>query len=171
MRLAKRAGAEVLATTTARGVEYVRGLHADRVIDIQECRFEVEVKSVDAVIDTVGGDTLERSFAVLKPGGALVSAAAQPDKEKAAAQKVRAVFFIVEVTTEALSRIAELFESGELKTHVGDVLPLSEARAAHEMLAGKPHRPGKIVSRCGVNGGNDVRFSGSTAGATRAVHS
>ena len=57
----------------------------------------------------------------------------------------RAMFFLVEVTTERLSTIRELFDSGKLNADVGTVLPLNEARAAHEMLAGAPHKRGKIV--------------------------
>jgi NADPH:quinone reductase-like Zn-dependent oxidoreductase len=55
------------------------------------------------------------------------------------------VFFLVEVTTARLNTIAELFDSAKLVTHVGTVLPLDEARTAHEMLAGAAHRQGKIV--------------------------
>jgi NADPH:quinone reductase-like Zn-dependent oxidoreductase len=58
---------------------------------------------------------------------------------------VRAVFFYVEVTTARLDNIGGLLDRGELVTHVGTVLPFEKARAAHEMLAGAPHKPGKIV--------------------------
>ena len=68
-----------------------------------------------------------------------------PDPQKAARHGVRALFFLVEVSSERLERIASLIEAGELATSVGDVLPLSAARTAHEMLAGKPHKRGKIV--------------------------
>ena len=72
VQLAKRAGAEVIATAYTHDVEEVRTLHADHVIDVQTARFEDRVKDVDVVLDTVGGETLDRSFAVLKPGGVLV---------------------------------------------------------------------------------------------------
>ena len=97
------------------------------------------------MLDTIGGDTQDRSFAVLKPGGVLVSAVTAPDQEKAARHGVRALFFLVEVSSQRLEQIAALIEAGELTTSVGDVLPLSSARLAHEMLAGKPHKRGKIV--------------------------
>ena len=58
---------------------------------------------------------------------------------------VRAVFFLVEVTTERLNRITRMFDEGKLIPRVGTVLPLEQARAAHEMLDGAPHHPGKIV--------------------------
>lgn len=60
---------------------------------------------------------------------------------------VRAVFFYVEVTTARLNKITDLFDSGRLVTDVGTVLPLEEARVAHEMLGGAPHKRGKIVLR------------------------
>lgn len=145
VRLAKATGAEVIATAFSQDVDYVHALHADQVIDVQSTRFEEEVGGIDLVCDLVGGDTLDRSFEVLKPGGILVSAVAKPDPEKAARRGIRGEYFIVAVTTEGLIRIAERFQSGQLVTHVGEVLPLAKARLAHEMLAGKPHKPGKIV--------------------------
>ena len=145
LQLAKRAGAMVVTTAAAKDTSYVRGLGAYGVIDYGVKRFEEQVKDVDAVLDTVGGDTLERSYGVLKRGGILVSSAAQPSEEKAQQHGVRARFFLVEVTTERLNKIGELIDAGELDTEVGEVLWLDEARQAHEMLEGAPHRRGKIV--------------------------
>jgi NADPH:quinone reductase-like Zn-dependent oxidoreductase len=145
VQFAKRAAAEVIATVFTRDVDYLRSLSADGIIDVQKARFDEQVKGADVVIDTVGGETLERSFAVLKPGGILVSSVAMPDQHKAARYGVRGVLFLVAVTTEGLTRIADLFDSQRLKTHVGEVLPLAEARLAHAMLAGQPHKRGKIV--------------------------
>ena len=145
LQLAKRAGAMVVTTAAAKDTSYVRGLGAYGVIDYGVKRFEEQVKDVDAVLDTVGGDILERSYEVLKRGGILVSSAAQPSEEKAQQHGVRARFFLVEVTTERLKKIAELIDAGELDTEVGEVLWLHEACQAHEMLEGAPHRRGKIV--------------------------
>jgi len=147
VQLAKRIAGEVIATASSSGLAYVRGLGADRVIDAQRSRFEDVLSDVDVVLDTVGGDTQERSFAVLKPGGVLVSAVAEPDQDKAARHSVRALFFLVDVSSQRLEQLAALIEAGELKTNTGEVLPLADARIAHEMLAGKPHRRGKIVLR------------------------
>jgi NADPH:quinone reductase-like Zn-dependent oxidoreductase len=144
VQLAKRAGSLVIATASGNDANYVRSLGADGVID-RSARFEEKVKHVDAVLDTVGGETLERSYAVLKRGGILVSAAALPSNERAQQYGVRALFFLVQVTTESLTKIAELIDAGGLKTQVGEVLWLNEARKAHEMLQGMPHRRGKIV--------------------------
>ena len=145
VQLAKRAGAVVITTASVENDSYVRRLGADGVIDYRAKRFEERVKEVDAVLDTVGGETLDRSYGVLKRGGIVVSSVAQPSKEKAEEHGVRAVFFLVQVTTERLIKIAELISAGQLKTEVGEVLWLDEARKGHEMLEGAPHRRGKIV--------------------------
>jgi NADPH:quinone reductase-like Zn-dependent oxidoreductase len=145
VQLSKRAAKEVVATAFAGDLDYVRALGADRVIDVQTVRFDDVLTDIDVVIDTVGGETLNRSFSVLKPGGVLVSSVAIPDPDAAARHSVRAVFFLVVVNTEGLRRIAELIDAGELTTTVGEVLPLAEAGLAHEMLAGRPHKRGKIV--------------------------
>lgn len=145
VQLAKRAGAEVIATAFTRDIDYVRTLRADHVIDVQTAHFEERVKEVDVILDTIGGETLDRSFEVLKPGGVLVSSVAMPDRDKAARYRIRGMFFLVAVTTAGLTKIAGLLDSGQLTTNVGEVLPLAEARMAHEMLAGKPHKRGKIV--------------------------
>jgi NADPH:quinone reductase-like Zn-dependent oxidoreductase len=145
VQLAKRAGAMVITTASAKDAAYTRGLGADGVIDYRTRQFEEQVKDIDTVLDTVGGETLGRSYGVLKRGGILVSAAARPSKEKAEQHGVRALFFLVEVTTERLRKIAELIDAGGLKTEVGEVLWLNEARQGHEMLEGAPHRRGKIV--------------------------
>jgi len=150
VQLAKRAGAEVIVTAFTRDVEYVRTLRPDQVIDVRAARFEERAKDVDVVLDTVGGETLDRSFEVLKPRGVLVSSVTMPDRDKAAQRRVRGAFFLVAVTSEGLTRLADLFDSGQLTTNVGEVLPLAEARRAHEMLAGKPHKRGKIVLAVGA---------------------
>jgi NADPH:quinone reductase-like Zn-dependent oxidoreductase len=145
VQLAKRAGAVVIATASVENDSYVRRLGADGVIDCRVRRFEERVKEIDAVLDTVGGETLDRSYGVLKRGGIVVSSATQPSKEKAEHYGVRAVFFLVQVTTERLKMIGEMLDAGALQSEVGEVLWLDEARRGHEMLEGAPHRRGKIV--------------------------
>jgi NADPH:quinone reductase-like Zn-dependent oxidoreductase len=85
-------------------------------------------------------------LALAKPGGVVVSAVVPPNQQLAAQYGVRSDFFIVDVNTGQLTEIAAMFERGQLTIPVGDVLPLTEARAAHEMMAGsRPHSRGKIV--------------------------
>jgi NADPH:quinone reductase-like Zn-dependent oxidoreductase len=145
VQLAKRAGAMVIATASSKDAWYVRDLGADGVVDYRATRFEERVKEIDAVLDTVGGETLDRSYGILRRGGVIVSSVAQPAQEKAAQYGIRALSFLVSVRTARLREIAELIDAGELKTEVGEVLWLDEARKGHEMLEGVPHRRGKIV--------------------------
>src|SRR5580700_7333072 len=145
VQLAKQAGLHVVATAASADLDYVRGLGAERVVDYQTERFEELVAGVDVVLDTVGGDAQQRSLRVLKPGGILVSVVSPVPEATQERYGVRAAFFYVEVTTARLNQITELFDRGKLVTDVGTVLPLEEARVAHEMLGGAPHKRGKIV--------------------------
>jgi NADPH:quinone reductase-like Zn-dependent oxidoreductase len=146
VQLARRAGLRSIATAGTKDIEYVRSLGADKVFDYHTQHFEDEVKDADAVLDLVGGETQMRSFQVLRPGGRLISAVSQPDQQRAKDHAITAAFFLVDVTTERLRRIAELIDRGELETCVGAVLPLGDARDAHLMLEGrKPQPKGKIV--------------------------
>jgi NADPH:quinone reductase-like Zn-dependent oxidoreductase len=145
-QFAHQAGLRVVATCGQGDVPYVRTLGADEILPREGQPFETLVHGIDAVIDLVGGAVQARSFAVLKRGGALISAVSLPDQEIAAAHGVKAAFFLVEVTTQRLTAIGRMLEAGTLKTSVGAVLPLTSARVAHEMLEGARPRPrGKIV--------------------------
>ena len=145
VQLARQAGLYIVATAGSPDLDYVRGLGAERVVDYHTERFEESVTGVDVVLDTVGGDTQQRSLRVLKPGGLLVSVVSPVSETAQERYRVRAAYFHVDVTTARLNRITELFDSGKLVTNVGTVLPLEEARLAHEMLGGAPHKRGKIV--------------------------
>jgi NADPH:quinone reductase-like Zn-dependent oxidoreductase len=146
VQFAHEARARVIATAGAADLDFVTSLGADLVLDHRASRFDDAVRDIDVVIDLVGGETQARSLSVLKPGGLLVSAVSEPDQALAARLGVRARFFLVEVTTMHLTRLAEAIDAGEFRTNLGCVLPLSEARVAHEMLAGMRPRPrGKIV--------------------------
>jgi NADPH:quinone reductase-like Zn-dependent oxidoreductase len=143
VQFAANAGFHVIAVVGSDDVEYVRTLGAKDVIDYRVTDFVDVVRSVDGVIDTVGGDARDRAFAVLKPGGILVtvvSTAFVPPRAD-----VRSAFFYAEVTTARLNAISGLLDGGTVIPQVGSVLPLEQVRTAHEMLAGAPHRRGKIM--------------------------
>jgi NADPH:quinone reductase-like Zn-dependent oxidoreductase len=145
VQIALRQGAHVIGTEVASALDYVRSLGVAEAIE-SSTHFESMVAPVDAVIDTVGGDLQTRSFAVLKPGGVLVSSVSKPDPSSSAQAGVRGMFMLVDVTARALDRLRELVDAGALTTRLGAVLPLAEARRAHEMLEGLVERqPGKIV--------------------------
>jgi NADPH:quinone reductase-like Zn-dependent oxidoreductase len=145
VQLAHRAGATVIGTAGGPDLGRVRELGADRVVDYRTERFEDAAHDVDLVVDTVGGETQARSFSVLREGGSLVSSVSQPDQDEAARRGVSTSYFLVEVTRERLTAIGEQIDAGWLSVEVGEVLPLAEARLAHRMLEGAPHRRGKIV--------------------------
>jgi NADPH:quinone reductase-like Zn-dependent oxidoreductase len=145
VQLARDAGLHIVATASAADAEYVRELGAETVVDFRAARFEENLEPVDIVIDTQGGEVRERSQRVLKDKGILVSVASPIPDDMAKRLGTRAVFFLVEVTTARLEKITALFDSGKLTTRVGTILPLNDARVAHEMLAGASHQPGKIV--------------------------
>jgi NADPH:quinone reductase-like Zn-dependent oxidoreductase len=150
VQLARRADLRIVATAAADDMTFVRSLGAQTVIDYGRQRFEHEVHDADAVIDLVGGDTQTRSFEVLRRGGRLISAVSPPDPPLARDHEVEALFFLVEVTSRYLNEIAALIDGGLLRTHVGTVVPLADAREAHRMLEGqRAHPNGKIVLRVG----------------------
>jgi NADPH:quinone reductase-like Zn-dependent oxidoreductase len=145
VQLAAQAGLHVFGTASASEAKYVESLGAARVIDYKAGAFERLVPAVDIVLDTVGGETRKRSIGLIKSGGILVSVVSEPMPSREDLGDVQAAFFLVEVTTERLDRLTERFERGELVPRVGTIVPLEQARTAHEMLAGAPHKPGKIV--------------------------
>jgi NADPH:quinone reductase-like Zn-dependent oxidoreductase len=146
VQLARNAGLEVFATASSKDLDYVCKLGAALAIDYRQTRLEEVFQAVDIVLDTVGGDTRTQSLSVLKPGGLLVSVVSSPMPDDAAAKAgVKTVFFFVDVTTDRLNIITQLFESKKLTPQLGTVLPLADARIAHHMLAGAPHARGKIV--------------------------
>jgi NADPH:quinone reductase-like Zn-dependent oxidoreductase len=139
VQLARWRGARVTGTASKANLDLVRGLGADEVIDYQATRFEDVVRDIDVVFDTVGGETLARSWGVLKPGGRLVTIAASG--EGTADERTRAAFFIVEPSRSQLEEIAWLIDSGAIRPIVGSVFPLAEAPQAYQ------HKPayGKTV--------------------------
>jgi NADPH:quinone reductase-like Zn-dependent oxidoreductase len=99
---------------------------------------------VDVVLDTIGGDTQERSWRVLKRGGTLVSLVQPPSTEKASVQGARGVMMRQKADGIQLATIADMVASGKIKVNVETVLPLKESRKAQE-LSQKGHSGGKIV--------------------------
>jgi NADPH:quinone reductase-like Zn-dependent oxidoreductase len=139
-------GAHVIGTASKDHADYARDLGADRMIDYREERFEEVVHDVDVVLDTVGEDTFERSWQVLKPGGVLVTLVARVPEGEAERRGVRAVHVAVKSDGSELARIATLIDEGQVRPIVTEVLPLSEARRAHEMSEAR-HVAGKLVLR------------------------
>ncbi|GHO82633.1 NADP-dependent oxidoreductase [Dictyobacter formicarum] len=146
VQMAKWAGATVIATASARNHAFLRTLGADEIIEYTTTRFEEVVHDVDLVLDTVGGETLERSWTVVKKGGMLISVASPPSTEQAKAHGVRSVWFIVEPNREQLIQIGALIDTGQLRPITERVFPLSEASQAFEQAL-QGHTRGKIILR------------------------
>jgi len=144
VQIAKNIGAYVYATARARNEEYIKGLGADHVIDYESQRFEEFAHDLDAVFDTVGGETYTRSFATLKKGGIIVSMLEQPNKELMNKYGVTAIGEFTGVTTERLQRLANLVEKGAIKVHIDKTFSLDDAaEALHYLETGHPR--GKVV--------------------------
>jgi NADPH:quinone reductase-like Zn-dependent oxidoreductase len=145
VQLAKWRGAKVVGTASGNNLDFLRELGVDEAIDYTTTAFEEVVRDVDVVLDTIGGDTQERSWAVLKPGGLLLSLVQPPAEETAAAHGVRQQMVVAYPPAGgALSEMAALVESGHIKPIVATVLALSEIQEAHAMVEGK-HVRGKVV--------------------------
>ena len=138
IQIARLYGAHVTTTASAQNRDFVAGLGAERVIDYHESRFEDEVKDMDVVFDTVGGQTLARSWSVLKPGGRIVTVVST--EANSADPRVRDAFFIVEPNQKELVEIARLLSGGQLRPVVDSVVPLSKVP---DLYAGKVQRRGR----------------------------
>jgi NADPH:quinone reductase-like Zn-dependent oxidoreductase len=144
VQLARWKGAFIVATASGRNQEFLRNLGADLTIDYEKTRFDRLVCDADVVFDTIGNETLQRSWKVLKKGGVLVSTVEEPSAEKAAAHGVRAVLVSTRADTAELAEIAKLVDAGMVRPIVEAVFPLNEARRAQE-LSQTGHARGKIV--------------------------
>jgi len=143
VQLAHGRGAHVISTVAGRDIDFVRRLGAEEAIDYKASRFEEEVGEVDVVFDTVGGDTLKRSWGVLKPGGRMITIAS--DGEGATGQRVKDAFFIVEPNRKQLAEIASQLDAGRLRAFVKTTVPLNEASAAYGGAFRDKGGYGKIV--------------------------
>jgi len=143
VQLAHLRGAYVIATASAPKMEFVTQLGADEVIDYKTSRFEKQVEKVDIVFDGVGGETLDRSWAVLKPGGRLVTIAAESEGTRD--QRVKDAFLIVEPSQKQLLEVAKLLDAGTLKAFVSAVVSLEEASVVYSGAVREKLGYGKVV--------------------------
>lgn len=144
IQLGKHLGAYVATTATAKDAKFVQELGAGETIDYESQDFTQIIKNYDVVYDTIGGETFTKSHRVLKPGGVIVSMVAQEDKSLSEQYKVKVISQFTRVTTERLSKLTELVNSGVIKIQIDKVFPLEEAAEALEYLKFGQHR-GKVV--------------------------
>lgn len=141
VQLARGTGAQVIGTGRAHSRELVLGLGAHTYIALDEERLDGAVGDADVVFDTVGGEVLDRSAALLRPGGTLVSVAGVPTPSR---DDIRFVYFIQDPQRGQLIELADLVDSGQLVPQVGAVYPLSEARAAYQAKSAGGI-PGRVI--------------------------
>ena len=146
VQLARWKGAHVIATASTKNQQLLREIGVEQPIDYTTQRFEQVAEDVDVVLDTIGGETQERSWKVLKQGGLLASIVQPPGADKAKRFGVRSAFVLSNTNRNELAGIAALIDSGNLKVVLDRILPLSEVRRAHE-LSQSGHVRGKIVLR------------------------
>lgn len=144
VQFAKERGATVIVTAKAEDMDFLGKLGADEVIDYKKERFEDKVRDVDLVLDLIAGDTQQRSWKVLKPGGRLVSALGSPREDEARKHNAVGKGFMAEPNREELQRIGKLIDDRKVKVMVQKTMPLSQVRAAHDHLE-NDHIQGKVV--------------------------
>lgn len=144
IQLAKHLGAYVATTATGEGLDYVKRLGADEVIDYKSQNFSKFFQGFDAVFDTVGGDDFNKSLAILKKGGVAVSMAASADETKTQELGVTAITQNTKVTTEILDELRQLVESDAVTPHVDKVFPLEQTQQAFKTLESDTIK-GKVV--------------------------
>jgi len=144
VQLAKHLGAYVATTVSGDDMEFAKNLGADKVIDYKSEKFEDKIHDFDAVFDTVGGETMDKSFKVLKRGGVIVSMLGAPNPNFAKQHGVTAIGQNTKITSEKLNRLAELVDNGSIKPHIDRVFPLEKTREASKLLE-EGHPQGKVV--------------------------
>ncbi|MFD8704150.1 NADP-dependent oxidoreductase [Kitasatospora sp. NPDC059648] len=147
IQIAKAFGAHVITTASGRKRKFVEGFGADEVIDYTAVDFTEAVRDIDVVLDTIGGDTVERSLEVLRPGGHLVTAVAEEESELIARYEAAGMRFsgiAVDPDPVALRGLVELVDQGRLRVHVQETFPFERVADAHRMLDGG-HLQGKLV--------------------------
>jgi NADPH:quinone reductase-like Zn-dependent oxidoreductase len=144
VQIAKARGARVIATASTSNQDLLKQLGADVTIDYTKAKFEDVAKDVDVVLDSVGKDTLARSYAVIKKGGFIATLVAAPDQAELDKHGIRGASISVKPNADELAEITKLIEAKKIKPVVSQVLPLTEAVKAQEQAA-THHTRGKIV--------------------------
>lgn len=144
IQIAKARGAKVIATASTANQELLKQLGADVAIDYTKQRFEDVAKDVDVVLDSVGKDTLARSYGVMKKGGIIVSLVARPNQSELEKHGIRGAALSVDPNSEELTEIGKLIDEKKITVVVSQTFPLSEAMKAQEQVA-TGHTRGKVV--------------------------
>jgi NADPH:quinone reductase-like Zn-dependent oxidoreductase len=144
IQIAKARGAKVIATASTANQDFLKQMGADVAVDYTKQKFEDVAKDVDLVLDSVGEDTLKRSYGVVKKGGMIVSIVDDVDRNELATHGIRGTTIRTEPNEKTLEELARLIDSKKIMPVVSQVLPLSEVGKAHQQIATR-HTRGKIV--------------------------
>src|SRR5881296_4367399 len=144
IQIAKARGAKVIATASTRNQDLLKQLGADVVIDYTKQKFEDVAKDVDVILDSVGKDTLARSYGVVRKGGFIVTLVARIDQAEVDKHRIRGASLGLEPTSNELAKIGRLIDEKKIRVIVSQTFPLSEAVKAQEQVA-TGHTRGKIV--------------------------
>lgn len=147
VQIAKQLGAYVIGTSSAQNKEFVLSLGADEHVDYQSQAFESVINPVDFVLDTIGGDYIDRSLEILKTDGTIVSIVSGMNEqvtEKAKAKGIKGLNMLVQSNGDDMKWLADWFEKGLLKAHVSQTYPLEQIADAHKQIE-TGHTVGKVV--------------------------
>ncbi|HMC27330.1 MAG TPA: NADP-dependent oxidoreductase, partial [Verrucomicrobiae bacterium] len=144
VQIAKARGAKVIATASTANQDLLKELGVDQSIDYTTTKFEDVVKDVDVVLNAVRGDTLGRSYSVVKKGGIIVSITGQPDPGELQKHGIRGAGLGAHPDAKVLEELAKLIDAGKITPIVSAVVPLADVAKAHEQIASR-HTRGKIV--------------------------
>jgi NADPH:quinone reductase-like Zn-dependent oxidoreductase len=144
IQIAKARGAKVIATASTANQDFLKQLGAGVAIDYTKQKFEDVAKGVDVVLDSVGKDTLARSYGIVKKGGFVVTLVSRIDEAELTKHGIRGASLSVKPDSNELAEIGKLIDEGKIKVVVSQTFPLSEAMKAQEQVA-TGHTRGKIV--------------------------
>ena len=148
IQLAKNAGAYVITTATERNNDFLKELDADEIVDYTKVKFEEVINDIDLVIDTIGGETQEKSYRVMRPSGKMFSTASAPNQKKAVEYGVEAQFIKGDLRPETLHSIVSLYTDKKIKIHVDKIyhFTLDDIKSSHKDFEKGPNRGKKVIS-------------------------
>lgn len=147
VQMSKHMGAYVTGTASGENKDFVLDLGASELIDYEKQKFEEVAKDIDFVLDTRGGEYIDRSLKVLKPGGKIISipsGASESVKEKAEAMGMSGEQFSVRPNGEEMNEISDMLREGIIKSHVSRIFNFDDIKSAHKQIETGKTR-GKIV--------------------------
>jgi NADPH:quinone reductase-like Zn-dependent oxidoreductase len=144
IQIAKAQGAKVIATASTAKQDFLKQMGADQTVDYTKAKFEDVAKDVDVVLDTVGEETLKRSYGVVNTGGIIVTIADEPEQAALDKHGIRGVALRSSPKANVLEELTKLIDAKKVMPVVSQALPLSEVAKAHEQIATQ-HTRGKIV--------------------------